>query len=163
MTGTASEIVQWLMSQDRETVFDIDVHREKRSLSANSYCWVLCSKIAGVIGSSKEEVYENMLQSYGTLDEDFPPITVIAKADMSSLQDHFLKIGEQEVKGKLFYSYMRIKGSSECDTKEMSKLIDGIVYEAKELGIETLTPFELERMKAEMERKEERERKSRSE
>ena len=35
--------------------------------------------------------------------------------------------------------------------------------EAKELGIETLTPFELERMKAEMERKGERERKSRSE
>jgi hypothetical protein len=30
----------------------------------------------------------------------------------------------------------------------MSKLIDGIVYEAKELGIETLTPLELEKLKA---------------
>jgi hypothetical protein len=31
----------------------------------------------------------------------------------------------------------------------MSRLIDGTVFEAKELGIETLTPNELERMKNE--------------
>ena len=40
-------------------------------------------------------------------------------------------------------------GSSTYNTKEMSVLIDGIVYEAKELGIETLPPDELERMKVE--------------
>jgi hypothetical protein len=39
-----------------------------------------------------------------------------------------------------------IKGSSEYDTKEMSRFIDGIVAEAKELGIETLPPAELETM-----------------
>jgi hypothetical protein len=32
------------------------------------------------------------------------------------------------------------------DTKEMSILIDGIVSEAKEMGIETLTPDELARI-----------------
>ena len=39
-----------------------------------------------------------------------------------------------------------IKGSSEYDTKEMSSFIDGIISEAKGLGIETLPPEELERM-----------------
>lgn len=147
MTGSATEIIEWLMSKDKDLTFDIDIHREKRSLNANSYSWVLISKIAKSVGTSKEEVYESMLQSYGTLDEEFPPITVIAEADMTRI-GHFLCIGTHEQGGKKFKSYMRIKGSSECNTKEMSKLIDGIVYEAKELGIETLTPLELEKLKA---------------
>jgi hypothetical protein len=41
-----------------------------------------------------------------------------------------------------------IKGSSEYDTAEMAKFIDAVVLEAKELGIETLPPAELERMKS---------------
>ena len=44
---------------------------------------------------------------------------------------------------------MMIKGSSEFDTSEMSYFIDQIVEEAQELGIETATPDELERMKQE--------------
>ena len=46
-----------------------------------------------------------------------------------------------------FDSYLMIKGSSEYNTAEMSHFIDMVVQEAKELGIETLTPDELERMK----------------
>ena len=42
-----------------------------------------------------------------------------------------------------------IKGSSEYNTAEMSRFIDRIVEEAQELGIETATPDELERMKQE--------------
>lgn len=41
-----------------------------------------------------------------------------------------------------------IKGTSEYDTKEMSVFIDGVVSEAKELGIQTETPEEIERLKA---------------
>ena len=42
-----------------------------------------------------------------------------------------------------------IKGSSEYDSAEMAHFIDRIVEEAQELGIETATPDELERMKQE--------------
>ena len=40
-----------------------------------------------------------------------------------------------------------MRGSHTYDSGEMSILIDGVVQEAKQLGIETLTPNELERMK----------------
>jgi hypothetical protein len=40
-----------------------------------------------------------------------------------------------------------MRGSHTYDSREMSRLIDGTVSEAKELGIETLSPAELERMK----------------
>ena len=48
---------------------------------------------------------------------------------------------------KEFSHYIVIKGSSEYNTKEMSDFIDGVVSDAQDLGIETLTPDELKRMK----------------
>lgn len=45
-------------------------YRQKRSLDANAYAWVLMSKIAAVLNTSKEEVYEEMLRRYGVLYED---------------------------------------------------------------------------------------------
>ena len=119
---------------------------EKRSLDANSYLWKLCDLIAGEIGSSKEEVYENMLRSYGTIDDELPPIVVHSSADISKFQDHYLWFDSRELDGKKFDCYLRIKGSSEMDSKEMSHLIDGVIFEAKQLGIETLPPEEIQRM-----------------
>lgn len=120
--------------------------RQKRSLDANGYCWALMTKIADAINSSKDEVYEEMLQKYGYLyqDEDgYIPVTVKSGVDMSKIQGHWKFFKSN---GK-FDSYLMIKGSSEYDSAEMAKFIDRIVEEAKDLGIETATPAELERMK----------------
>ena len=40
-------------------------HRKKRSLDANSYAWVLITKIADIQRTSKDEVYIEMLKRYG--------------------------------------------------------------------------------------------------
>lgn len=135
------------LEQGKDYRIKLSKWTEKRSLSANAYAFVLCTKIAQAIGSSKDEVYEQMLQAYGTVDEDFPPITVIAGADMSITKEHWLRIDTRKVGGKDFDCYLRIKGSSEMDKKEMAHFIDGIVFECKQLGIETLPPDELERLK----------------
>lgn len=125
-------------------------YKEKRSLDANAYAWVLMTKIANHpdVSSSKEEIYEEMLQKYGALFEDedgYVTVTVKKAVDMSKIDGHWKFIKDN---GK-FASYIMIKGSSEYDTAEMSHFIDHIVDEAKELGIETATPNELERMKQE--------------
>lgn len=125
-------------------------YKQKRSLDANAYAWVLMTKIANHpdISSSKEEVYEQMLQKYGTFYEDedgYITITVKKSVDMSKVDGHWKYIKDN---GR-FASYLMIKGSSEYDTAEMAHFIDRIVEEAKELGIETATPDELERMKQE--------------
>lgn len=72
-------------------------------------------------------------------------IILTFEVDMSKVDGHWKYIKDN---GK-FASYLMIKGSSEYDTVEMSHFIDRIVEEAKELGIETATPDELERMKQE--------------
>lgn len=125
-------------------------YRQKRSLDANAYAWVLMTKIANHpdISSSKEEVYEQMLQKYGTFYEDeggYITITVKKTVDMTKVSGHWKHIKDN---GN-FASYLMIKGSSEYNTVEMAHFIDRIVEEAQELGIETATPDELERMKQE--------------
>ncbi len=122
-------------------------YRKKRSLDANAYAWVLMTKIAEAMQSSKEEIYEEMLQHYGCLYEDdggYITITVKSSVDMSKIYGHWQLIKDNGS----YKGYAMIKGSSEYNTAEMSHFIDGIVSEAKELGIETLTPRELEQMKA---------------
>ena len=121
--------------------------RKKRSLDANAYAWVLMTKMANHpdIKSSKEEVYEEMLQKYGYLDEDedgYIVITIKSSIDVRRLGGHW-KFYKSNGK---FNSYLAIKGSSEYSTSEMAHFINQIVDECKGLGIETLTPRELEEM-----------------
>ena len=121
--------------------------REKRSNDANAYCWALMTEIARVVQSSKDEVYEEMLQKYGCLDlEDGKPIVITIKTgiDVKRLGGHwkFYKSNGQ------FSSYLAIKGSSEYDSKEMSHFVDMVVSEAKELDIPTDTPSKIAELKA---------------
>ena len=123
-------------------------YRKKRSLDANAYAWILMTKIANhpQVKSSKDEIYEEMLQKYGYLykdDEGYIVITIKSDIDISKVQGHWKSYRNN---GK-FTSYLMIKGSSEYDTVEMAHFIDMLVSEAKELGIETLPPDEIERMK----------------
>ena len=136
------------VSQCEQLSITAKKYRKKRSLDANAYCWVLMTNIANHpdVRSSKEEVYEEMLQKYGYLYQDengYIPITVKAGVDMSKIVGHW-KFYKSNGK---FDSYLMIKGSSEYDSAEMSHFIDMVVQEAKGLGIEVLTPDELERMK----------------
>lgn len=125
--------------------------RKKRSLDANSYLWVICTKIAEAISTteaviSKDEVYEEMLQKYGYLyqdDEGYIVGTFKKDTDITKIPGHW-KFYKSNGK---FDSYLMIKGSSEYDSAEMARFIDAVVYEAKELDIETATPAELEKMK----------------
>lgn len=122
--------------------------KKKRSLDANGYLWVLCTEIARLIGSSKDEVYEEMLQKYGFLDKDedgsFITVTLKSNIDISRVEGHwkFYKSNEK------FNAYLMIKGTSEYDTSEMAHFLDMVVQEAKELGIQTETPDEIARLKA---------------
>ena len=135
------------LEQGKDYRIKLSKWTEKRSLSANAYAWVLCTEIAKAVGSSKDEIYERMLQAYGTIDKDFPPITVIAGADLSITKEHWFYYGPRKIGKKDFDCYLRLKGSSEMDTKEMSQFIDGIVFECKHLGIETMPPDQLQALK----------------
>lgn len=143
MIGTAQDIIKWLFDQDRDKVFEVKEHKEKRSLNANAYAWSLITKIADALRTSKEECYLEMLKRYGQSEI----VSVLSQIDVSGYFKYYEPLATATLQGKEFTHYKIFKGSSEYTTLEMAVLIDGIVSEAKELGIETIPPKEIERLK----------------
>ena len=144
MVGNAIQIIQWLYNQDKDKRFDIKEHKEKRSLNANNYAWKLITEIANVLRKPKEEVYLEMLKSYGQCEM----ISIVSSVDVKGYFKYYEEAGRSFLNGKEFTHYKIYKGSSEFNTKEMSVLIDGIVQEAKNLDIETMTPSQIAELKS---------------
>lgn len=145
--------MNWISSMDSGKTYAVELkeHKEKRSLDANAYCWVLIGKLAAKLDQDKTDVYREFIKEIG----DNYTVSCFqdeAVADIKRLweSNYYGRIAEEfqsKIDGctnvRLYY------GSSDFDTKQMSRLIDAIVAECKENGIETATPEELERMKDE--------------
>lgn len=143
MIGNRKNIIAWLLEQNEDTIFEIEEHKEKRSLNANSYAWLLIGKIGDKMRLSKEEVYLMMLKEYG----QSSIVSVLSDIDVKGFFKYYSVFGEAKLNGKHFTHYKVYKGTSEYNTKEMSIFLDGVVQEAEQLGIQTKTPNELERLK----------------
>lgn len=134
---------------DKEGIKELEVNKQskKRTLSANAYAWVLINKIAVKMRSTPDEVYLKLLFDYGTREHMSVP-----KEALKLLKRAYkiVKFKDQvyQHNGMDYVDTLCIRGSSTYDTIEMTRLIDGIVYESKELGIETMTPSELKEMMA---------------
>ena len=143
MTGKAELIIQWLFAQDRNKIFDISEHKEKRSKSQNSYAWEMMTQIGNVLRKSKEEVYLDMLKHYGQREI----ISMLSSINPKGYFKYYEEIGKGMVNNKEFTHYYIFKGSSEFDTREMAIFIDGIIQECENLGISTLTSDEVAKMR----------------
>lgn len=131
--------------------YDITPHKEKRSLNANGYLWQLCDKIAEATFTTKEDIYREAVRSVGIF-RDFH----LSEDEAKTFCTAWGMLGTGWVTEQLDYArdgetlvIRAYYGSSKYNTKQMSRLIDYIVAEAKDLDIETLTPQELARMKEE--------------
>ena len=131
--------------KDKTLNIEIKEHKQKRSLNANALLWKLCNEIGNKLRLSKEEMYLNMLKHYGQSEI----ISVRADVDVNGYFKYFEEIGQGKINGKNFTHYKIFKGSSEYDTQEMSILLDGVVQEAKDLGITVLSASELDLIKRE--------------
>lgn len=157
ITGTALDIVTYLMgdSVDKKALYDLELHQEKkkRSLDSNAYFHVLVGKLAQAQTPpiSKARCKNMLIADYGqeeyidgqivVLKSNLPPEKM---CNVEYLHTSCVKISEEN--GKEVYFYKVYRGTHTYDTKEMAKLIDGTIQECKNVGIETATPAEIERM-----------------
>jgi hypothetical protein len=157
-TGTAKELTFQIarIADTDDRVFDVVEHKEKRSLSQNSYYWVLVGKVADKLRISKSRLHNDMLRHYGQrmIVDDKPVIVYIPdteeseNAAMESDTVH-LKMTSSVLEGNngiTYRAYVMMRGSHDYNSSEMSVLVSGIVEEAKQIGIETLTPEQLYQM-----------------
>lgn len=120
---------------------EIKRYRERRSLNANAYFWVLVGQIADKIQSDTESVYLQLLERYGVYTHIVVKPNAVEK--VKSEWRTVKVLGDVVINGKTGVQIQCFFGSHTYDTKEMSRLIEGTVSEAQELGIDTRTPEEI--------------------
>lgn len=134
----------------------ISKHRERRSLDANAYAWALMDRLAEKTGVSKEEIYRESVKNIGGNAYIYP----IRKDAVEAYIRHWEKgglgwiaqsLGESKLEG--YVNVISYYGSSEYDTAQMSRLIDLLIAECREQGIETKTPAELAALMEEWEKR----------
>ena len=130
------------ISPDIEYEITIQKKKNKRSLNASAYCWVLCQKIAEELSktgyTSKEDVYKKAIKDCGHF--TYVPVREDAVERYITIwQGHGLgwlaeDAGEcQSLKG--YHNIMCYHGSSVYTVAEMQRLIDCLVDECNQLGI----------------------------
>lgn len=134
---------------------EIKKYRAKRSLDANAYYWTLITKFAKVLETSNAEAHNRMLQLYGypeLVDEKsflvVVPDTEEAHRKVMQAEEYHLKPTSDVREGNdgiMYRTYVLLRGSRTYNTEEMSRLINGLISECKEIGIsdrEIATPDE---------------------
>lgn len=115
--------------------------KKKRTLSANAYMWVLCEKIAQKVNSTKVDIYKQAICRVGVSDGIFTIPSKAVSRQKEAWEMHGIGwvldvLADDGVTADVVYYY----GSSTYTGSEMARLIDWIVDEANELGIDTMTP-----------------------
>lgn len=139
-----------ILNYEKPLEVKIDRIKEKRSLNANGYYQSLLDQLKDALGTSRDELHAEMIRQYGqirTFNGQRVIVSALAEVDGGLISDYTKLVGTGEVNGKMFNHWAVLKGSSELDTKEFSLLLDGLISECKEQGIETMTPLELEKLK----------------
>lgn len=121
--------------------------RQGRSRDANAKMWAVCDDIAKATGVTKEDIYRDAIRNVGV----YEPLPIKEEA-----VDNFIyRWGHKKDKGigwfaevvdrsklpgyKLVFAYY---GSSTYDVKEMGRLLDFIIGNAKTIGLDVITERE---------------------
>lgn len=139
-----------LFETEKGVKVEMSIWREKRSLNANAYCWVLLDAIAKKQRTTKEEVYKHIIKDVGSF-EILSLKTEAVEMFIKRWQSKGLGwvcdiIGDSDKPD--YTDICAFYGSSTYDTEEMSRLIDEVVERAKELGIQTETPDKIAELKS---------------
>lgn len=124
----------------------VSAYRGKRSLDANATLWYCLSEIAGALGADKWDIYLEALKRYGKFTH-----IVVKKQAVDEVKKQWREcenmgtawiIGEQgkPVEGVQMLCYY---GSSTYNTEEFSHLLNGVISEMVEMGLEPPSSLEV--------------------
>lgn len=140
----------------KEITVEIKVKRKHRSLTANGYMWLLTQKLAEELSKNgivtKEDVYREAIRKCS-----IKPFIMPVRDDAV---ERWKNVWADKGVGWVTEDYGKAKtpgytliasypGSSTFDTAEMARLIDYIVSECKDYGIETRPQEEIDSLLAE--------------
>lgn len=122
---------------------EVKKYSERRSLNANAYFHVLIGEIAKATTLPASEVKKQMVYDYGTQLGVFRVETTVP---LELAFTYYKIISESKGTKRPCVDVTVWKPTHTLDRAEMARLIDGVVNEAKALGIKTETPNDIANM-----------------
>lgn len=114
-----SDELEVIIKKNKIVKVNIEELYKNRTLEQNSKYWALINEIGRVVGTTDKYIHEKMIKDYGVIKQ--------------------IKL---DPKGEKYYEYIGkgiykiYKESHLMNTKEFERLLNGAIYEAKELGIQ---------------------------
>lgn len=116
--------------------------RKKRSLDSNGMLWACLGQIASALRTDKWEVYLLMLKRYGKF-----TYIVVRESAVEAVKRQWREtevIGEVTVNGQKGIQMLCYFGSSTYNTQEFSVLLDGVISEMQEIGLQPPLPKDVQ-------------------
>ena len=115
--------------------YDVIIQKQskKRGLDANALSWVLIDRIAKAVKSSRDEIYDLMLQRYGVA-----TYLIVKRHEAERILDlleHGRILGDVNINGKLGTQIQVFIGSSKYNREEFTNYLHGIMSECEAMGL----------------------------
>ncbi len=142
--------------KDREVEVSIKLHRLRRSKDANAYAWVIMDRLADALSARRQrplravDVYREAIREIPGVSE----IVAVRTEAVGKLRAGWSHngigwqsavLGPSDAAG--FTDVILYYGSSCFDVRQMGALLDYLQAEARELGVQTDTPEQVEKYK----------------
>ena len=139
MIGNKKQCIDWLLETEAD-IFEVNIYKKQRNNDQNAKYWKLLYKLSLKLGIGVHELHKQMLRDYSKQG----PICAPSTYDMRGVKYYdvmskFIKDGVE------FTSYHVYTPSHELKTDEFAILLDGLVQECEQQGIETRSPEQIER------------------
>lgn len=149
------QLLRAALDPTQEWVCVVREKRTRRGLNANSYYWALVGQLAEWSGKSQIYIHNDMLEHYGVPElQEGEPVYMMLLDTINYKElayTHLAWTGNVRYgdNGKVYRAYKVMKGSHEYDTKEFSRLVDGLIQTiiGCDAPIQTMTPAELATLK----------------
>ena len=143
MVGNALKLIEFLYIQDKDKLYEVKEYKKKRNNNQNSRYWKLINELSLKLKISVEKLHFEMLKNYSQRYE----ILVPADKEIRGIE-YYEKKSKINKNGKEFYVYHVYTPSHELKTDEFAILLDGLIQECKQQGIDTRSPDEIKKEEA---------------
>lgn len=143
--------------KDKKYVADLKEYRERRSLDANALLWKLLDDMASAKSRmdnaicTKEDLYLDYVKDFGPF-KDFE----LSEDEAKTFRVAWSRLGTGWPTEQVDYTpdgeriiIRAYYGSSQYSVRQISRMLDAVVQDAKALGIEVLTEREIALLKEE--------------
>lgn len=139
MIGNKKQCIDWLLETEAD-IFEVKIYKKQRNNDQNAKYWKLLNELAKKIRISVDKLHFEMLKSYSVRYE----ILVPSETTLRGIE-YYEKKSTIKKNDKYFNVYHVYTPSHELKTDEFAILLDGLIQECEQQGIDTRSPEEIER------------------